>query len=111
MVSFDGIISAARYLGDFIDDVLVLVGAVDEAGLLEGAQVPGDLPLLLLQRQLMVLQGHLADLQALGGVGVLFCTPLHQLGVVRLLHTHTRLTHRNYTLSTAIQSHRCFSLH
>ena len=86
-----------RYLRDVVDDVLVLVGAADKAGLLQGAQVAADLPLLLLQGQLTVLQGCLATLQALRSIGVLLRTPFHQLSVIYLLHTRARTHTHTHT--------------
>lgn len=76
---------ALAHLRDVVDDVLVFVLSADKAGLLQAAEVPLDFPLLLLQRQLAVLQDGRAALQAFWGLSVLNGPPLRHLRMLRLL--------------------------
>lgn len=84
MIEFvDGEVLA--YLWDVVDDVLVFVIGADEASLLQATEVPLDFPLLLLQRQLAVLQDCRAALQSLRSLSVLNGPPLRHLYVLGLL--------------------------
>lgn len=73
------------YLCYVIGEVLVFVTSGDEAGLLQVTEVPEDLPLLLLQRQLAVLQDCRAALQTLWCLSILDGPALYNLCMLRLL--------------------------
>lgn len=73
------------YLWYFVDEVLVLVTGRDKGSLFQVTEVPQDLPLLLLKRQLAVLQHCRAALQPFWGQSVLDGPPLYNLGMLRLL--------------------------
>lgn len=70
------------YLGDIVDQLLVLVAGADHSSLFQSAKIPEDLALLLLQRQLPVLQHGLAALQALWSRSILRRPALHQLSML-----------------------------
>lgn len=87
------------YLGDLVDEVLVLVAVSEKARLLQAPEVSQDLPLLLLQGQLAVLQERRVALQTLWSLSVLDCSALYDLSVLRHLQEQSILEDR--TLKTA----------
>lgn len=68
-----------------VDEVLVVVAGRGEAGLLQVPEVPEDLPLFLLQRQLTVLQNCRAALQTLRSLSVLSRPALQDPRVLQFL--------------------------
>lgn len=68
-----------------VDEILVFVTRSDEASLLKAPQVPHDLPLLLLQRQLAVLLYCRAAFQTLRRLSILDSPALYNLDVLQLL--------------------------
>ena len=79
------------YLCYVVGEVLVFVSGGDEASLLQVTEVPLDLPLLLLQRQLAVLQDCRAALQTLWCLSILDGPALYDLSMLRLLQGQSQI--------------------